>query len=64
MKNLGGFSENYEEYVEKESKLYINMRKAKRTNILYAEEMKKSVIPNTILFYGSNGYGLGGIPKA
>lgn len=64
MKKLAGFTEDYREYVDKESKLYVNMRKSKRMNILYAEELKKSIIPNTILFYGSNGYGLGGIPKA
>lgn len=64
MRTLAGITEDYEEYVEKESKVYVNMRKDKRLNILYAEELKQDIIPNTIMFYGSNGYGLGGIPKA
>lgn len=64
MKNLAGFTEDYKEYVAKEKKTFVNMRTSKKMNILYASELHKSIIPNTIMFYGSNGYGLGGIPKA
>lgn len=64
MRTLAGFTDDYSEYVDKESKMYVNMRKSKAMNVLYAEELKKDIIPNTIVFYGSNGYGLGGIPKA
>lgn len=63
MKNLSGFTDDYDEYIQRERKTVAAMPAAKRLYVDYAEELQKDIIPNTILFYSNNGYGLGGIPK-
>lgn len=63
MKNLSGYTDDYSEYAERERKLLDHMSEVKMLQVEYATEMKKDILPNTILFYSNNGYGLGGIPK-
>ena len=64
MKSLSGYADDYNEYVEREKKSYVKISSEKKLAIEYAEELKKAIIPNTIVFYANNGYGLSGIPKA
>ncbi|MCH5266274.1 MAG: hypothetical protein J1F02_10275, partial [Lachnospiraceae bacterium] len=63
MKNLSGYTDDYNEYVARESKLLANMSPDRKRAVEYAEELKKDILPRTIVFYTNNGYGLGGIPK-
>lgn len=63
MKNLSGYTDDYSEYAERERKLLDHMSAVKMLQVEYATEMKKDILPNTILFYANNGYGLGGIPR-